>query len=976
MTPEQYRRAGEIFHDALATPAEGRQAIVERACAGDAELCAEVESLLAAHAEAGEFIASPHRALAAGASSAVRDGSFDALEPIDPGDADALLEPGRRLGRYTIVDVLGAGGMGRVYRAFDDTLGREVAIKGLARTFDGDPDSLRRFEREARMLATLSHPNIAAIFGFERFGGSPYLVLERVEGGTLADRLARGPMRVADAVAAALQVAAGLEEAHAKGIVHRDLKPSNVMLTKDARIKLVDFGLAKTTESHPLAAGSPRPITATGVVLGTARYMSPEQVRGEEVDTRTDVWAFGCVLYEMLTGKPVFGGRSVSEVVAAVLRDEPDWQALPPGLPQPIHRLLTRCLRRDVRSRLQHVGDARLELAEADEVAAAAPAFEASRRRARWILPAAIVAAASLGAAVALWWPRTPSERTAVQLSVELPAGVTLANDLSAPYAVAPAGSRLVFEAVEGGTRRLYVRDLSDPRLRPLAGTEDARQPFFSPDGRWVGFFAHRKLAKVPVGGGPVLQLADIGGNPRGAAWAPGGTIVVAPTQTSGLARVPDVGGRPVAVTSPDKRQGEYSHRWPSVLPGGEWILYTVGREDAPYDEGRIEAVSLATGERRPVVSGAGFARYVPDGRLLFIRGGRAHAVRFDTDRVAVHGTPEVVLDAVRYNPQNGGSHLAVGASGTLLYTPGEPISSEYYVSWTDREGRLVRVTDTPRAFRDVKVSPDGRRLAAVIGTSTEGDLWIIDATGTLSRLSTGVSAHRPAWTARGDAVTVGAHSNGRWQLMTIATEGRQDPVVLFESANRLYPNGWSADGGSLLFQELDPETGWNLRVLRLDGSGRAAGAPMAFADTPVHEANASLSPDGRWVAYESDEIDDVVQIYARSFPSGEHKVRVSPAGARWPAWDARGNLHYWQTEDDTLQVVTTKEQDGRLSIGAAQPVWPSQAESAVSRHIVITVGGARYDVDSSGFRFAVLERSRSGSKPPLSAPTIVLGRR
>jgi hypothetical protein len=338
-----------------------------------------------------------------------------------------------------------------------------------------------------------------------------------------------------------------------------------------------------------------------------------------------------------------------------------------------------------------------------------------------------------------------------------------------------------------------------------------------------------------------------------------------------------------------------------------------------------------------------------------------------------VQGTPEVVIAAGRYNSQNGGSHLAVADSGTLLYTPGEPSSSEYYVSWIDREGRLVRATDTPRAFRDVKVSPEGRRVAAVVGTSTEGDLWIVDATGTLSRLSTGVSAHRPLWTARGDGVTVGAHSNGRWRLMTIATEGRQDPVVLFESANRLYPNAWSADGGRLLFQELDPETGWNLRVLQLE-SGRAVGAPVALADTPVHEASATLSPDGRWVAYESDELDDVVQIYARSFPSGGHKVRVSPAGARWPAWDARGNLHYWQTEDDTLQVVTTKEQDGRLSVGSAQPVWRGQAESAVLRHIAITVGGARYDVDSSGTRFAVLERPRSESKPALSAPTIVLG--
>jgi hypothetical protein len=365
-----------------------------------------------------------------------------------------------------------------------------------------------------------------------------------------------------------------------------------------------------------------------------------------------------------------------------------------------------------------------------------------------------------------------------------------------------------------------------------------------------------------------------------------------------------------------------------------------------------------------------------PDGRLLFVRGGRVHAVGFDPDRLVVQGTPEVVLDPVRYDWRNGGGHLAVSASGVLIYAPGEPSSSEYYLSWTDRDGRLVRASDTPRAFRDVKIGPDGRRVATVIGTSTESDLWLVEATGTLSRLTFSLSPHRPTWTTRGDGITVGAGKGGRWRLLTVPVEGKRNPTVLFESSHRLYPNSWSSDGRYLIFQESGPSTGWDLRVLEVDAAGRPLGPPRAFADTPFHDSGAAISFDGRWVAYESDELDGVVQVYVRSFPGGAHKVRASPAGARWPAWDTQGQLQYWQTEDQTLQVIQTREQGGRLVLGPPQPVWRGEIGPAVLKRVVITVAGARYDVAPNGARFLVLERPNAGPKPALSHPMVVLGGR
>ena len=702
--------------------------------------------------------------------------------------------------------------------------------------------------------------------------------------------------------------------------------------------------------------------------------MSPEQVTGREVDTRTDVWAFGCVLYEMLSARPAFGGRSVSEVAAAVLRDEPDWSVLPAAMPRAVQRLIRRCLRRDPRSRLQHIGDARIELIDLEhdsaERSAAGIAPPTVGRRLLWPIVATLAIAALV--ALVVLRPRNRDAPPPVRLSLELPAPLALVNGYPSPFAVSPTGALLVLEASEGGTRQLYLRDLGQPAVRRLTGTDDALQPFFSPDGKWVGFFTARRLAKVSINGGPVLDVADVGGNSRGATWTADGSIVWA-AQTTGLQRVSDRGGRPVALTTLERAGGEYSHRWPDALPGTPWVIFTVGLEDATFDEGRIEAVHLETGERRQLVAGAGFARYWPGTGLLFVRGGRVYKVGLDLQRLAVVGTPEVLLDAVRYDWRNGGTHLAV-SPGVIVYTPGQPTSHDYYLSRVGHDGHFTRAVDTPRRFRDLSRSADGRRIAAVVGTALESDLWAVDANGTLSRLSFGLSPYRPTWTADGRGVTVGAKKDGKWRLLTIPADGAGDPSVLLESANRMYPDAWSPDGRHLLFQEAGATSGWDLRTLDVDGAGRPVGQPKAFAASPFHESTAAISPDGKWVAYESDELDGIVQIYVRAWPDGTRKVRASADGARLPAWGANGELYYWETGENMLRVIRTREHGGQLTIAPPEPVWKSNIAPDVLRRVVITTPNGRYDIDPAGARFWVLEKAAADAGADLKAPIVVLG--
>lgn len=964
---EDWKRIDTLLDAALDVPPEEREQWLDARCAGNEALRKRIEELLRFAEDEGHLIET--------AGALDRPLADELGIALGSPPAAPVLRTGQRLGRYEIRGLLGSGGMSRVYRALDPGLGREVAIKALAEAFRDDAASLRRFEREARALANLNHPNVATIHGFELLDGAPYLVLELVEGETLDERLREGALPVPAAVDVARQVAEALEEAHRKGVVHRDLKPSNVMLGPGGRVKVLDFGVAKALPQGE--AGEPRhtqSATAPGAILGTAPYMSPEQVRGDEVDTRTDVWAFGCLLYEMLCGRRAFPGPSIPDVLAAVLRDEVDASLLPAGTPSPVRRLLERCLRKDRHQRLQDIGDARLELEELGSepaVFSAAPRPRAWRSALPWMAAAAGVATA----ATALWLGprRSGPSPPPMRLSLDLPSGLALADDYAAPYAVSPDGSRVVM-LCRGGQDdlpRLFLRDLRALELAPLADTEGAWQPFFSADGRSVAFFADRKLKKASLDGGPVEVVADVGGNARGASWAPDGGIILAPSRTSGLVRVGD-GAAPQEVTS--LLPGEQSHRWPQVLPGGRWVLFTVAPEEATWDEAWLEVVSLATGERKRVTAGNGaHGRYVKSGHIVLVRAGRLHAVPFDLERMEARGA-EVALEGVRYDPQNGGAHLAVSASGTLIYSPGIPTSPDRYLAWVDASGRLTRLVDTPRIFREPRLSPDGTRVAVGVGPAARAELWFLDTRSrTLSPGGFAHAPHRPTWRPDGRAVTLSLNDAGRWRMVTVPGDGSGAAITLLESGHRLYPDAWSPDGRFLVFEEQRPETGWDLGVLEVDSSGRRAGEPRPLSDTRFNESNASFSADGRWVAYESDELDGIVEVYVRSFPGGEGKVRASTTGARWPRWGSRSDLYYWYSFVGGLQRIEGRVDGGRFTVVGKGPVWPARGSTdPLADRLMVSPSYAGYDVDASRGRFLMLEKAAEGRELSYLRPVVV----
>jgi serine/threonine protein kinase len=985
MSPaDDFASVDSLLDAALDRPPEGRDDFLREACAADQALFHQVRRLIQlAHDDAAEALEA-----GGGLQGAIWD---DIAREMDK--ADVTLEPGDQVGRFEIRGLIGSGGMGRVYRAFDPTLSREVAVKGLASAFAGDsPQARRRFEREARLLAGLQHPNIAAIFGFEVCEQSPYLILELVEGPTLADRLRRRRLPLVDVVAIARQIALALEEAHGRGVVHRDLKPENVKVGPMSAIKVLDFGIARPVPTAPRSGAEIPALDATtgiGDILGTPPYMSPEQIRGEPADTRTDIWAFGCLLFEMLTGRPAFEGRTRAETFALVLRGDVKWELLPPVAPA-LRRLLARCLRRDLRQRLQHIGDARIELEElASEETPAAPA---PGGHARWLRRAGmLVAAPALAALFLLAGGRSePGDVSVAQLNLELPADLSLARDFAAPFAVAPDGASLVALAVQSGKQSLFLRHLDKLSLTPIPQTEGAWQPFFSPDGREVAFFADRRLMRVSLGGGVPLPVAEVGGNPRGGCWVDERTMIVAPSPGSGLLRL-DVGsGSLHPLTQLDRARGESSHRWPHALPGGAWILFTANVGHNIFDEARLEAVSLATGERRVLVSDASYGRH-GGGRLFFVRAGRMFGVPFDPATLELRGVPEVVLDGVRHDPRSGSADFALSDQGVLVYNPANPPSRDRYLAWADETGRVTRIGDGARPFFEPRLSPDGRRVAARVGArAEEAELWIVDTdSATLSRPAFGQRTARPVWTADSQQVTVTVEDGGGWKLVSVPDAGPAPPTTVFRSPNRVFANAWSADGRFLVIQELRPGTGWDLRLLEFGPDGNPTRPPRDIAAEPFDERNASLSPDGRWVAYEADEPDGVTDVYVASLANPSVRVRATTAArSRWPRWGAGGQLYYWNPVGRPYSVAKLAR-DGlqRIDWSAAASgldshvlakhhasVWRlSPALPAFLERLAVTPY-ASYDVDLSRVRprFLILQSS-DPTPPPAASPIVVL---
>jgi Tol biopolymer transport system component len=884
------------------------------------------------------------------------------------------IRSGTVLGPYEILAPLGSGGMGEVYRAIDTTLKRAVAIKVLPAGLADDPDRLARFQREAEVLAALNHPNIAAIYGVERSTSVSALVMELVEGPTLADRIAEGPLPLEEALAIARQLALALEAAHARGIIHRDLKPANVKVRDDGTVKVLDFGLAKALEPPAgAAAGSPSmsptltspAMTQIGMLLGTAAYMAPEQAKGRPADKRSDVWAFGCVLYEMLTGRRTFDGDDVVDVLGAVTRLDPDWTAIPATVPPAVRSLLENCLVKDPRARAGDIAVARFVLEHAARIAPPVPHTPAPTSPLwRRTLPWGVAAAALLLAAVlvaARFRVVTPPVATLEKLSADIGADASLPIDQGASAVISPDGHTLAFvaQANARAVSQLYVRPLDVLRAQPLAGTEGARDPIFSPDGRWIGFFADGKLKKVAVTGGATVTIADAV-NSRGAVWADDDTIVFQPINaaspgTGALMRVAAAGGTPAPVSP--LLGAEVTQRWPQVLPGGHTVLFTShDSTTAGYEGANIVVQPLAGGERKILVRGGYFARYVPSGHLLYMHEGTLFAAAFDVERLALTGQPVPAVEGIATNSAYGGAQFSVANDGTLVYIGGARIDRTAQMSWLATNGGTSPLRATPAAWDYPKFMPDGRQLVFQIdGTvGNQSDIWIYDwARDALSRLTFDGGSRRPVPTPDGRRIvfttrrptTSGTDS---LNLYWLRADGTGEVERLTEGPNQQLATSWHPNGRFLAFYEArGAVTSMDLMILPMEGdetTGWKPGTPTVFLSTPANETLPAFSPDGHWIAYSSNESRQA-EIYVRPFPGPGGKWQVSTNGGSIAAWSPTANELFYESLDGHIMRVTYTATGDAVQFARPQPINDTR---------IVPISRRLWAVHPDGKRFAV----------------------
>jgi serine/threonine-protein kinase len=824
------------------------------------------------------------------------------------------LSSGSRLGSYEILAPLGAGGMGEVYRARDTRLRREIAIKVLPDTFASDAQRLGRFEREAQLLASLSHPNIAAIHGFDEAGGMHFLVLELVGGETLAERLAEGPLELEESLNIGRQIAEGLEAAHERGVIHRDLKPSNVKITPEGKVKVLDFGLAKALGGEPSTPDlsqsptvAPR-ATSAGIILGTAAYMSPEQARGRPLDKRTDVWSFGCVLYETLTGRQAFLGETISDTIVAILGREPDWQALPVRTPPRIRDLLRRCLQKDHTRRLRDIGDARIEIEEAlaqPVATTVAPTGAGQPRRSSRALPWGLAALATVVAVSAIWIRRPASSqaptirRFAVSLPMTQPTG-PLATLSAATIVLSPDGSRFVYVARRSGDTELRLREMNRLEEAPIPGTAGGVAPFFSPEGRRIGFSARGKLKTVDLSSGDLVTLCDSRW-PLGGSWAPDESILFVPGSAAGIWRVSARGGEPRVVAAPDYAEGERSYRFPEVLPGGRAVLYTLirTRGGSASPDTSIAVLELSAGKRRVLVESGSNAHYAATGHLVYARAGALLAVPFDLAKLEVTGPPKPAGEEILTDLGSAAAQFSLSSDGTLVYVPAGIQAARSNVVWVDREGVAEPVTPTPRLYGHLSVSPDGQRIALAIAEGGNTDVWVLDLDrGSLTRLTSDAALDlRPIWTPNGERVTFASNRAGPTDLYWTKADGSEPEKALLAAPLAQSPTSWSPDGRQLVYTEEDLRTGFDLWVLTLDGRR------TPFLRTPFDERGATFSRDGRWLAYTSNE-SSRDEIYVRPFPGPGQKWQISTEGGSDPVWARNGRDLFYRSGDKMMAVA------------------------------------------------------------------------
>ena len=895
------------------------------------------------------------------------------------------LANGIALGPYEILAPVGSGGMGEVYQAHDTKLGREVAIKVLPEAFAHDPERLSRFQREAKMLAALNHPNIAAIYGLEEDAGRNYLVMELVPGETLAQRVKReGAVPVEEALGIARQIAEALEAAHEKSIIHRDLKPANVKVTPEGKVKVLDFGLAKAfagDEAGSDLSNSPtlsQAATLQGVILGTAAYMSPEQARGKAVNKATDIWAFGCVLYELLCGRAAFDGEDVTEILAAVVKTEPDWKGLPERTPPAIRVLLRRCLWKDRRQRFQDATDVRIEIEEAlaapPGVGAptAAPATRGWRERLTQASLAVFVLTTIVFAiGFALRAPKPPHPLPAVRLSAEIGADASLYTASSPAVLLSPDGTRLALVAASSDQKRhIYVRSLDQLQATALSGTENARDPFFSPDGQWIGFFADGKLKKISVQGGAAVTLCDAP-NDRGGSWGEDGTIVFTEDTVSALSKVSSAGGPPQPLTPLDKQAGEVTQRWPQVLPGSKAVLFTSNAHQNNYEDSDIVVYSMTSGQRQTVQRGGSYARYLPSGHLVYMHEGTLFAVPFDLQRLTVTGQSAPILEGLVTTPTNGAAQFSFSETGNLVYVAGGG-NQNVSIYWMDREGKFQTLREKLANYTNPAFSPDGKRLALEITDGKRTDIWMYEwERDTLTRLTfAGEANGRPVWTPDGQRIVYSSTEKGEApNLWWIRADGAGDAQRLTESKNTSqYARSWRPDGTVLAFVQLNPNTNYDIMTLPIEGnekSGWKPGEPKPFVNSAFAEVTPTFSPDGRWLAYESNESGNY-EVYVRPFPGPGGKWQVSTGGGVLPKWSRNGKEFFYRTVDSSKIMAVTYTASGDSFHADKPQLWsPGQFTD-------LGTSSYNFDLHPDGKRFAVLKAPDAGGNPAVNKVSFI----
>ena len=902
---------------------------------------------------------------------------------------------GTRIGVYDVVAKIGEGGMGAVYRATDTSLSRQVAVKVLPDAFASDAERLARFEREAKTLASLNHPHIAAIYGFEKSGGMHALVMELVEGDDLSVRIAAAHrlsptahgLPLDEALPIARQIAEALEAAHEQGIIHRDLKPANIKVRSDGTVKVLDFGLAKALDpgggagqagragaeagvyrpdrpdrpdlSASPTLTSPAMLTGAGMILGTAAYMSPEQAKGRTVDRRADVWAFGCVLYEMLTGTRAFAGADIQDTFVAIMRDEPDWTRLPATLPQALVAYLKRCLQKDARQRVQSMGDVRLALEGGFETAAspttAAVAPAAPRGRLAWTARAVAAAViVALATPAALYFRRAAPDPIVTRLELATP---PTSDPLS--MALSPDGRQIAYIATTEGQPKLWVRPFDQATATALPGTDGAAYPFWAPDGRAIGFFADGKLKRIGLSGGGPQVVADAPTG-RGGTWNADEVIVFSPRSVSGLLRVPAIGGTPAAVT--ELKVGDNSHRWPQFLPDGHHFLFTLGLGQT--DTRGTYVGSLDGGTPTRVVPDEVAAVFASPDRLLVVRQGVLMALHFDPVRAVVSGDPVPVARSVGVDTTLSRGAFTVSATGVLAHRPGG--GQRRQLTWLDRAGRTVGTVNGPddASPANPALTRDGQQVAVQRTIQGNTDIWLLDARGVPSRFTFDSNLDNlPVWSADGRRVVFQSSRSGTGNLFVKPADGSAEEQALLVTPEGKAPQDWSPDGRTLLYTALSPKTGVDLWALPLDGDKK----PFPVLQTAFNEMDAQFSLDGHWIAYVSNQSGEA-EVFVRAFPESRGQWQVSTAGGTQPRWRADGKELFYVARDGRLTAtpIVTAADGLSLAPGAPAALFPVRLASGVSVGVGTFNERPQYAVAPDG-RFLVNLALDTEATPPIS---------